>query len=86
MEWFELIVAAVAVISIGFALLLSALGIITIPDAAYQTLSTLVLALVGTRGRRMSQKRTLTKEYGKRAPDDVDQDEHPDAHEVDDDA
>ena len=86
MAWVELIIAAAAVASIGVALLLSALGVISIPDAAYQTLSTLVLALLGTRGRRIGQRRSLRKKYRDldEAADVDDQDEHSETDEVDD--
>ncbi len=84
MAWAELIIAGLAVVSIGFALLLSGFGVITIPDAVYQTLSTLVLALLGTRGRRIGQRRSLRRKYRDAdARDEVDdQDEH--SEEVDD--
>jgi hypothetical protein len=75
----ELIIAALAGISICSALLFSALGLITIPDAVYQALSTLVLALLGTRGRRIGQRRNLKKKYGNGAPADPELDDQ-DAH------
>ncbi len=78
MAW-ELIIAASAGIIICSALLFSALGLITITDAVYQALSTLVLALLGTRGRRIGQRRSLKKKYGdgRDGYDEADdQDEH----------
>lgn len=70
----ELLIAALALVCIGVGLGLSAVGLIEIPDALYQGLTTIALAAIGTRGGRMVQTRALKKKYDQR-PADGDQDE-----------
>ncbi len=59
----ELLIAALALVCIGVGLGLSAVGLIEIPDALYQGLTTIALAAIGTRGGRMVQTRALKKKY-----------------------
>lgn len=63
MQYAELLIAALALISIGVALGLSAFGVIEIPDALYQSISTIALAVIATRGGRMVQRKSLKRKY-----------------------
>lgn len=63
MQWLELFLVGLVILVIGAALALSAAGLITIPDALYQALSTIALGLFGSRGRRIAQRRALRKKF-----------------------
>ena len=63
MQWLELFLVGAVLAVIAAALMLSAAGLITIPDALYQALSTIALGLFGTRGRRIAQRRALRKQF-----------------------
>lgn len=77
----ELLIAGLALITIGVALVLSALGLITIPEGLYSSLAAIALAAIGTRGRRVVQRRAVKRRYAE-TDDQADMDGYEEEGEV----